>query len=60
MDVSEHNKSSRMKKSKNSTSHTVKFIGSGRRLWDHNLLLIINLSEKAIHTGFERKSRASV
>ena len=60
MDVSEHNKFSRMKKSKNRTSHTVKFIGSGWRLWAHNLLLIINLSEKAIHNGFERKSRASV
>ena len=60
MDVCGHNKFSRMKKSKNRTSHTVKFIGSGWRLWAHNLLLIINLSEKAIHNGFERKSRASV
>ena len=35
-----------MKKSNNRTSHTVKFIGSGWRLWAHNLLLIINFSEK--------------
>ena len=60
VDVCEHNKISRMKKSKNSTSHTVKFVGSGWRLWAHHLLLIINLSEKVIHNGFERKSRASV